>query len=165
MSETQNLMAEPNPSPSFDHEAAANVLYGDVSITHRGSLKEIETGALEALKTPAQAKALADQHVPIFQKYGMGDTDARAYAAATAQITRTPATPEQVADWTTMSKEWLRNEYGDSAGVVLADMQKLIAGDKKFSAYLNKTGLGSHPSVVKALASVAIAQRKAGKLK
>ena len=155
---------EPDPSPSIDREAIANVLYGDPVSTHGGALRDIETAALEALQTPEQAKEAAAAWIPVFGKYQMSPADASGLASAVAQVTRGVPDDDQLRAWSARSTEWLRDEYGDAAGQVLADTQKLIAADKKFSAHLNRTGLGSHPDVIRALSSVAVARRKAGRL-
>lgn len=155
---------EPDPSPSIDREAIANVLYGDPASTHGAALREIETAALEALQTPEQAKEAAAAWVPVLGKYQMSPSDASGLASAVAQVTRGVPDDDQLRDWNARSMEWLRSEFGDSAGQVLADTKKLIAADKNFSAHLSRTGLGSHPYVIRALSSVAIARRKAGRL-
>jgi hypothetical protein len=137
----------------------------DPAKTHATALREIETNEIQSLATPEAAKAVAAQFVPVFARYDMQPTDTANIAAAVSHVRRTPADAETVADWATKSKDYLRAEYGDDAGQVLADTQKLLAKDPAFKAYLEKTQLGSHPSVVRAMSNAAIAFRKAGKLK
>ncbi len=146
-----------------DADTAAT-LYGGTEI-YQSATRALEQAHLATLATPEQAKASAQELPQLAQRYGLNATEAEAFGDAMATAARGKVTEEQVQGWTTRSEEHLRQEYGDSAGQVLADTRKLIQSDAKLLAKLKSTGLGSHPSVVAALARRAVEARKAGKLK
>jgi hypothetical protein len=152
-------MAEPTKADAdvFYDQTANPIQY------HRAAHSVIERGALDDLATPEQAKAAADGWLPVLAKYEIASS--ASFAEAIAETARKQVSPEQAKAWRAQSAEALKSEYGERAGEVLSDVRKLLAGDAKLRAHLDKTGAGNHPTIVRALAASAAAARKAGKLK
>jgi hypothetical protein len=128
-----------------------------------GAHNELKTAALDNLATPADAQKTADDWVGVFARHDL--VDASHVAQAVAEVARRPPTAEKAAQWRTDAAEALKSEYGERAGDVLADVRKLVKSDPQLSRYLEKSGAGNHPAVVRAMAATAVAARKAGKLK
>lgn len=124
---------------------------------------EIRTAALGNLSTTAEAQRAADDWTHIFARHDV--LDSSKMAQAIAEVSRNPPSAERAAQWRVDAAEALKSDYGDQAGEVLVDVRKLVKSDPQLSSYLQKSGAGNHPSVVRALAATAVAARKAGKLK
>lgn len=99
------------------------------------------------------AKAAAHAELDFAYRYQVGDADQIAHAIADAK--RNPPDAEKVRDWERDSMAHLRETYGEGASEALGLTKQLIAGDKALRDRLDRTGLGSHPAVVKQLAQAA----------
>ncbi len=129
---------------------------------HATAHRVIEQDALSNLSTPESARAAADSWMPMLARYQIGDSND--FAEAIAEASRSKPTPEKVTQWRAQSKAALQSEYGDMAGAALRDAQMLIANDKTLRTFLEKTGAGDHPRVIREIAASAARARKAGKL-
>jgi hypothetical protein len=74
-------------------------------------------------------------------------------------------TPEEAAAWPEQAHAALREAYGDDAQQALADARLLVRRDPRLKDFLNRTGLGDHPAVVKLAARRARELIASGKLK
>lgn len=74
-------------------------------------------------------------------------------------------TPEEAAAWPEQAHAALREIYGDDAQQALADARLLVGRDPRLKAFLNRSGLGDHPHVVKLAAQRARALIANGTLK
>ncbi len=128
---------------------------------HGNALRSIETAAQrEHLATPEQASEIANAWLPMMQEYDLNATESAQLADLGVSMTLNPASEEHRAAWRESSLQALRQDHGDRAGAALAAAQKMIAADKTLSAWLDETGLGSHPSVVRAAAAKALARSR-----
>lgn len=137
----------------------------DPRLTHSQALRNVEQGMLEALATPDEAKAAVEDWWPVFGRYELSTAESEALVSAGLSVHNEPATQQQLSDWAADTREQLRAEYGDRAGVVLDAARRMIARDQPLKAYLDRTGLGNHPRVALAMARSADRFVKAGKLK
>lgn len=74
-------------------------------------------------------------------------------------------TPEEAAAWPEQAQAALRETFGDDAQQALADARLLVGRDPRLKDFLNRTGLGDHPHVVKLAAQRARALIANGTLK
>ncbi|MES2247903.1 MAG: hypothetical protein V4645_11515 [Pseudomonadota bacterium] len=140
----------------FYSQAAEPALY------HGAAHRVFESSAIEHLATPEEAKAIADDWMPTLVKYEISNS--QRFAETIAELRSKPASATQLEAWQRETRVVLEKDYGDKAGAALRDAQKLIANDSKLRAFLNTSGAGSHPQIVRTLAASAAAARKAGKL-
>ena len=137
----------------------------DPRTLHKASLNAIEQAYVSRGATPEQAQDVVGQWWPALGRLSADGGDMTQVAEAVASVTRELPAPERVQEWSGQSMQMLRAEYGDAAGQILKDMRTMVSSDPKAVAYLEMTGLGSHPSIVAALAKSARAFRRAGKFK
>lgn len=154
----------PAPWERTPEEVLASSFY-DPRTTHRASLSAIEQAYISRGATPEQAQEVVGQWWPALGRLSADGGDMSQVAEAVAAVTRELPSPERVQEWSGQSLQLLRAEYGESAGQILKDMRTMVAADPKAKAYLEMTGLGSHPSIVAALAKSARAFRLSGKFK
>ncbi|MCY1552946.1 hypothetical protein D9M68_893800 [compost metagenome] len=100
--------------------------------------------------------------MPTLVKYEISNS--QRFAETIAELRSKPASAAQLEAWQRETRVVLEKDYGDKAGAALRDAQKLIANDSKLRAFLNTSGAGNHPQIVRTLAASAAAARKAGKL-
>jgi hypothetical protein len=73
--------------------------------------------------------------------------------------------PETLEQWRRESVDQVFRQYGKDAERKLAGAKALVARDPRVKAFLNATGLGSHPKVVALLIEKAHSERARGRLK
>ena len=137
----------------------------DPRIQHQITLSAIEQAYTSRGATPEQAQAVVGQWWPALGRLGVDGGDMSPVVEAVAAVTQELPPPERVQEWAGQSMELLRAEYGDDAGQILKDMRTMVGADPMAKAYLDMTGLGSHPGIVTTLAKSARAFRLAGKFK
>lgn len=137
----------------------------DPRIQHKITLSAIEQAYTSRGATPEQAQAVVGQWWPVLGRLGVDGGDMSPVVEAVAAVTQEIPPPERVQEWAGQSMEMLRTEYGDDAGQILKDMRTMIGADPMAKAYLDMTGLGSHPGIVATLAKSARAFRQAGKFR
>lgn len=134
-------------------------IHGDAERSISNSMKELE------LMTPMEADKIANEWSGIFSEYQLNATESVQLADLGASVYVNPPSETTMADWEGQAKAALAQEYGpDGAGQALADAKALIARNPTLHKYLHKTGLGSHPNVVRIAAAKASALRSQGKL-
>lgn len=141
-----------------DDERAAR-LYSAASF-HREAARQLERDSLAQLATPDEARATAERFVPVATRYDMSIEDGRRVAEAMAKVVRKLPSEDELRKWGAESEEWLLGEYGEGAGQALRDATTMLKSDPAFKAELDRTGLGSHPYVVRALVKRAVALRR-----
>jgi len=171
---SMQLAAAPSPAPAAapaaqataptPDAAVADRLYGNPAIKYDMALRALENGGLERLQTPTDAKAQAQAWGPMFSKFAIEPQEAEAVASVIVGMQAKAPTDETRLAWRETSREALRKEYGDDAGVVLGRLQTMVKADPKLRDALNSTGLGDHRDVVMTLAASAQRMFKAGKL-
>jgi hypothetical protein len=137
----------------------------DPRIQHKVTLSAIEQAYTSRGATPEQAQAVVGQWRPALGRLGVDGADMSPVVEAVAAVTQELPPPERVQEWAGQSMDLLRAEYGDDAGQILKDMRTMVGADPMAKAYLDMTGLGSHPGIVATLAKSARAFRLAGKFK
>lgn len=72
---------------------------------------------------------------------------------------------DELAAWPAQAQAKLQEAFGDDAEQALADARLLVKRDPRVRDFLNRTGLGDHPYIVKLAADRARALIASGKLK
>ncbi len=145
------------------------------------ALREAEPGRLvyddrTQYKAAGIDKALADLDIEgqaaeaehrtwagVFADLALNADDARHVVSL---ATMDEPTPEEAAAWPGAAKAALQGEYGpDGWEQALADARRLVGRDPRLKDFLNRTGLGDHPDVVRIAARQARAAIASGKLK
>lgn len=116
--------------------------YGEYAVPEglawdKGAEKDFYGAAHKAGLTPKQTKAMIDYHVQAVTK--MGQAGAGESKAAEEKA------------WGELRTMWGANT---DRNVALAQQTVQTLGDKEFVGYLNETGLGNHPAMLKFLAKV-----------
>jgi hypothetical protein len=152
--------ATPAP-PKGDEQTAAEVLF-DGANDHGDAERAIQNTLIETdLTTPEEAAAVAQEWRPVFQTLQLNSSESTAMANLGAAVYRNPPSPETLAGWANEAKAALLQDFGPGGvGQALADAKAWVARDPKLVQYLNETGLGSHPSVVRLAAAKARAAKR-----
>jgi MoxR-like ATPase len=108
-------------------------------------------------------KAAAAEFREIFADMELSTNDARGLFEVYQRLPGIPSDAE-VSAWADQSVRALREAYGNGAEEALADARALVARDPRIKAFLNVSGLGSHPKVIVRLAHAARSQRGRGRL-
>jgi hypothetical protein len=165
---TRAPATEPTPNPEAraarsEGEIAESMFDGSKS--HGDAERVIERGLIESdLEDPAIAAGFAKEWTPIFMEFKVNATESKALADIGIQAHANPPDETKLAQWVGDAKQMLKQDFGDSAGQALADGMTLVAKNPELSRYLQETGLGNHPLVVKTVCAKARALRAAGKL-
>lgn len=145
-----------------DATGAARMLYP----AHKQYGPELRALAL-ATNPEGTSKGLAQQQVELANvaaDIGFDRNDLANLANfAAANYAKPPTADELRASRLTAVRE-LRQKYGEGFDDAYADAKALAQRDPRFSAYLDKTGLGSHPSVMLRLAELGQSARARGLL-
>lgn len=119
------------------------------------ALKEL---GIEGQTAEAEHKAWAG----VFADLGLDAQDAR----KVVEVGLASSTPEQVQAWPEQAKASLQEAFGeDDWQQALADARLLVKRDPRLMAYLDETGLGNHPTIVRIAAQRARAAIANGTLK
>lgn len=119
--------------------------------------------ALADLGIEGQAADLAHREwAGVFADAGLNAEDA-AHVVRVALMDEPDAAEMEA--WPTQAEAALRENYGDDWKSALADARMLVGRDPRLKAYLNRTGLGNHPDVVRIAARQARTLIANGKLK
>ncbi len=156
--------AKSDDAPVTDEDRAA-ALFSSSPI-HGDAERAIERAALEdGSATPDAAREAAQSWRGTFDRHGLNSTESAQLADLAIAAHRQPADEQTRARWAEDAKAALLQDFGpENIALALADAKKIIAKDPKLAAYLDQSGLGSHPTVVRLVAQKARAMRKAGRL-
>ncbi len=123
----------------------------------------IEAGVQRLGLEPDAAHESATEWAQTFNRYGLASSESNDLTEIAVGVMSGAVEPDRQA-WANDARSTLTSEYGESAEAILEASRKLVAQDKPLFAYLDRTGLGSHPRIVSLIARKAHALRKAGKL-
>lgn len=162
----QTPASEPAQTPTAD---VAEALYsshktvGDAAQTYGPAMRTIESAAVERLgMEPGEAQASVAEWAGRFQAYGLrGEQADHLVGVALGALTQPDADRSA---WRSEAQSALAADYGDGAQAALADARALVSKDAALAHWLDETGLGSHPAVVRAVAERARYLKSRGKL-
>jgi hypothetical protein len=154
--------AAPAAAPAPGSEKSAGAVLFDGANDHGDAERAIQNTLIETdLTTPEEAAAVAQEWRPVFQTLQLNSSESTAMANLGAAVYRNPPSPETLAGWANEAKAALLQDFGPGGvGQALADAKAWVARDPKLVQYLNETGLGSHPSVVRLAAAKARAAKR-----
>lgn len=133
--------------------------------THGSSMRTIRSELVDrAGWDPESARRQGEAAGRLFYAQGISSTDAEFISEVAIAAEASPPTGEALNDWRAAAYDTLRTDWGDTAAQVLADARALVAADKQLHDYLDRTGLGNHPHVVRVVANRARQMRLQGKL-
>ena len=137
----------------------ARRMYDDrTPYTHAGIERALADHGVEGPAADLEHKAWAG----VFADLGLSGQDAQGVVQlAMAE----PPSDDQVQAWPTQAQAALQEAFGRDWQQALADARLLVARDPRLSDYLNRTGLGNHPHIVKLAAERARAAIANGTLK
>jgi hypothetical protein len=121
-----------------------------------------------ATNSSGTEQGLAQQGVELAEvatDLGMTPSDLSNLATYVRQLQASPPTADAIKDTQRATAARLLEVYGADADAAFKDARALAQRDPRFAAYLDKTGLGDHPSLVLRLAELARSQRGRGLLK
>jgi hypothetical protein len=110
--------------------------------------------ALEPDTPTTLRQASTAEWVAVGNDMGLDPTETLAVAKAAQQAFAAPVDQDVIATWTEQSAQVIRG-YGTRGPAVLAQAQQMIANDPRVQVMLARTGLGSHPQLVKVAMSAA----------
>lgn len=118
-------------------------------------------------RPPEEAKALAAEWAQSFAHFGVPETHIANLVGAGLQVADKAPDADTLKTWGEQAKERLAGTYGGAEGGAraLATAQAWVRAHPKLVGFLNRTGLGSHPQVVAAIAATADQARKDGRFK
>lgn len=118
-------------------------------------------------RPPEEAKALAAEWAQSFAHFGVPETHIANLVGAGLQVADKAPDEATLKTWGEQAKERLAGTYGGAEGGAraLATAQAWVRAHPKLAGFLNRTGLGSHPQVVAAIAATADQARKDGRFK
>lgn len=174
--------AKGNPAPRTDATArpdgaAATALYGEpdatadaekrqvIEGTHGSAMRTISALSERAGWDAETARQQGEAAGRLFHTHGISSDDAQFVTEVAVAAEVSPPGDDVLNQWRGAAHDTLRQEFGDSAKVALADARALVAQDKQLHDYLDRTGLGNHPKIVRIVANRARQLRLAGKLK
>ena len=95
-------------------------------------------------------KAQAAEWREVFADVGLSHPEARDVVQhAQAMLKDGPPSDQTRASWRAESSEYLRRTFGANASKTLAEAQRYVARDWRVQHYLQVTGLGDSPRVLK----------------
>lgn len=149
------MLPDPTAKLAAAHASAANALYG-ATVVDEGAASIASAAAERVDLTSRQQDSEVAHTRVLLERYSGGSAaiardlgDALAIGARGA-----PVTAEQAEAWKAQSEAWLRSEFGDRAGDVLAKAAALVKADPALSRRLT-SGLGNHPAVLRAVVAKA----------
>ena len=157
----------PSPPPTTELDDAAQTLFAPAPAEpvpmSRIAAGAIERAAIDAGALPDEAQQAAGEWVALLAQHDIVGRTAEQVVEAAISATVTPPDDTAVQAWVDTSLRDLRAEFGDNWRSALDDAKALIASDKRLFDYLDRTGFGNHPSIVRAAVARARALRSAGK--
>lgn len=112
--------------------------------------------------------AISSTWLPVFRHHSVSSDEADMLVAAGQEIAANGRPDEATSEaWRRDAHEALAREYGgpDGAAHALQAAQAYCAKHPQLLTFLEKTGLGDHPRVVRVIANAATKAKKAGRLK
>lgn len=159
----QMATAEGQADKLFNHPAEQHDAAGYDKV-QASTQRVIEAAAVERFGLePADARESAQEWAGVFNRYSLSSAESQ-HLTEIAVGVMTGSTEVDALAWANDARAALTSEYGDSAETMLAASRKLVAQDPKLYDYLHRTGLGSHPKVVLAIARKARSLQRAGRL-
>lgn len=161
--------APPEPEAPPANIAALRTAEGAARILYKPE-KQIGTAARELVlaTNPAGTEAaLQKQTVELANvavDLGLDQNDLHQFAAFANTYQANPPSAEEKRAGELAAIKDLRRMYGADFDTALAAGQALAKRDPRFAAYLDATGLGSHPHVVLRLADLGLSERARGRL-
>lgn len=132
---------------------------------HGASMRTIHTELTErAGWDPEAARQQAEAAGRLFHANGINGDDGQFVSEVAIAAAVNPPTADVLNRWRASAFDTLRQEFGDTADLALNDARKLVKQDKRLHDYLDRTGLGEHPAIVRVIANRARALRNAGRL-
>lgn len=138
--------------------AGASLQDAPLEQVHAVAARDIERAAEALAIEPGEVPALTAEWVDTFGRYGLsGDESANLVGIGQAALRDVGAALDQEPTWRRDALSALRKEFGGHRTQAALDAaRQLVAQDATLGAFLQRTGLGSHPRVVALLARKAV---------
>jgi hypothetical protein len=152
MSDGDRQRAEQRAHDAREAQRAVDNTYGSATRT-------ITEAAVERLGlSPDEAQASVRDWQPRFQSYGLSGDEAQ--SVVDVAVGAVAGNVDQ-SGWANQSRAALTREFGSADGAqrALDAARALVAKDPALAAFLDSSGLGSHPKVVVLLANKARSRR------
>lgn len=156
----------------IDVNKAEAALYGKpqfgvdgLDTTYAATQRAMISASVEQLGLePGEAQAASTEWAGRFRQAGIASDVATGLTSVATGVLSGAIKVDPLA-WKNAARAEMATEFGANADAALAAAREMVAADPPLQAWLQETGLGDHPRVVKAVARAAWAQWKAGKLR
>jgi hypothetical protein len=150
-----------------EHDGAARKLYSDTS--NLGEALVIDL-ARSINGNPFATKASLERQsvslAAVFSDMGADRDDIARFAAKAREYRANPPSAEQLKAMHRQVADSMRAEYGESGfDSAMDDARRFAQRDPRFATFLNASGLGDDPTVIKTLARLAKSAKSAGRFK
>lgn len=160
-----NKVSDPATTPRAQQEQEAeqakeDALYGEPEALASeyapalaDSMSELQEMVERAgLEAPSSASTMSRNHAEIFSDARLPPPEAaRLHALMVSTLRKGPIDAQTMNEWTAQSMAALREKYGEAAEAKLAACAEFVR-NRPDLATIMRTGLGSHPDIVLALA-------------
>lgn len=155
----------PQPDRVITDDQAAAALYDNGAMTRQAQSLIERAGVEQGGMQPAEAREVAQEWGTTFAKFQINGSEAETLTQAAVAATFNPPDAVTLDNWAQQAELDLKSEYGpDGWRRALEDARVLVAADPKLGEFLERTGLGNHPAVVRVAVAKARALRAAGRI-